>query len=108
MDVALGNYIINKINRLHVRPWRIVYSDYTSSFEGLLDKNYFFNSRKKYLKYSYRNLQIRKWIISLTLTHMHFEIGKIFIPEILRHLDMKLKPCQWHLTFGARFLQFSK
>ena len=36
------NYIINKINRLHERASRIVYSDHTSSFEGLLNKeNYF-------------------------------------------------------------------
>ena len=29
MDVALEKYIIDKINRLHEKAYRIVYSDYT-------------------------------------------------------------------------------
>ena len=42
-------------------------------------------------------------------THMHFEIDKNFIPEILRKLDMELKPYYiWHLKFGARSLKLSK
>ena len=39
MNVALEKYIINKINRLHERTSRVVYSDYTSSFEGFLNKD---------------------------------------------------------------------
>ena len=38
MDVVLGKYIINKTNRVHKRVSRIVYSDYTSSFNK---ENYF-------------------------------------------------------------------
>ena len=38
INVALEKYIINKINRLHERASRVVYSDYTSTFEGLLNK----------------------------------------------------------------------
>ena len=39
MDVAPGKLtVINKINRLHERTSRMVSSDYTSSSEGLLNK----------------------------------------------------------------------
>ena len=40
--------ISNKINRLHEKALRIVYSDFKSSFEGVLLKGK--------LKFSYRNI----------------------------------------------------
>ena len=43
IDVALEKYINNEINRLHERASRIVYSDYTPSFEGLHNKDNFFS-----------------------------------------------------------------
>ena len=103
------NYIINKINRLHERASRIVYSDHTSSFEGLLNKENSFLIHGRNIQGLATEIYIFLRIISLILTHMHFKIDKNFIPEILRHLDMKLKPCHiWHLKFGAGLLKLSK
>ena len=39
MDVCHHRSVNNKINRLHERSLRIVYSDSMSSFEGLLYKD---------------------------------------------------------------------
>ena len=47
MDVALKKYIINKNNRLHEIVSRIVYSDYTSSFQGLLNKDNSFSIHER-------------------------------------------------------------
>ena len=52
----LKNISIIKLTVSIKRASRIIYSDYISSFEGLLNKD-FFNSRKKYSKFSHRNLK---------------------------------------------------
>ena len=47
MDVALKKYIINKNNRLHEIVSRIVYSDYTSSFQGRYNKDNSFSIHER-------------------------------------------------------------
>ena len=92
--------INNKINRLHERAIRIVFTDFKSSFEGLLTK-------EKSLSIHERNIQtlaleINKFLTGLSpnflnnvfhknISVMIFQNIKNFIPEILIQLDMKLK-----------------
>ena len=92
--------INNKINRLHERAIRIVFTDFKSSFEGLLTKD-------KSLSIYERNietlaLEINKFLTGLSpnflnnifhknISVMIFQNIKNFIPEILIQLDMKLK-----------------
>ena len=92
--------INNKINRLHERVLRIVFTDFKSSFEGLLTKD-------KSLSIHERNIQtlaleINKFLTGLSpnflnnffhknISVMIFQNIKNFIPEILIQLDMKLK-----------------
>ena len=47
--------------------------------------------------------------IKIPQTHMHFEVIKNFIPDLLRQLDMELKPYRkWHLKSGAKSLKIRK
>ena len=114
MDVTLKKYIINKINHFHERDSRI-YSDYKSSFEGILNKGNSFSAHE-------RNTQ------SLTIENYEFLNGlssgfmnNVFDKNlsntyVLRNRQelysrntktvMELKPYHiWHLKFGARFLK---
>ena len=93
--------INNKINRLHERALRIVYSDFKSSFEGLLMKDNSFSIHERNIQslaikiYKFLNgLPPVFWIsfsIKTSQTVTIFKITKNFIPEILRQLDMELK-----------------
>ena len=47
MDVALKIFIIDKFNHLHEWASRIVYSDYTSSFEKLFNKENSFSIHER-------------------------------------------------------------
>ena len=78
---------------------KIVCSDYTSSFEGLVNKVFFFfNSRKNIQSLA---IEIYKFMNGLPPSFLNkvfhenssnpFEIDKNFNPEILRELDMELK-----------------
>jgi hypothetical protein len=61
----------NKINRIHKRALRLVYSDYTSSFEELLRKDNSVNIHQ-------RNIQL----VAIEMFKVFREIG----PEIVRNL----------------------
>ena len=114
--------INNKINRLHQRALRIAYSDFKSSFEGLLKKD---NSSSIHE----RNIQslaieIYKFLNELSPRFLNnifhkndsynfivtiFEIIKNVIPEILKQLDMELKLFHiWNLKFGSKFQKLLK
>ena len=72
--------INNKINRLHERALRIVYSDFKSSFEGLLMKDNSFSIHE-------RNIQglaigIYKFLNGLSLSFLN----KVFHKKHLKHL----------------------
>ena len=78
---------------------KIVCSDYTSSFESLVNKVFFFfNSRKNIQSLA---IEIYKFMNGLPPSFLNkvfhenssnpFEIDKNFNPEILRELDMELK-----------------
>ena len=107
MDVTFEKYINNKINRLHERASRIVYSNYASSFQGLLNKDNAFSIHESLAIEIYKYWII--YSINIYQARKLFEIDKNFIPEILRQLHMELKPYYiWHLKFGARFLKLWK
>ena len=99
MDVAIEK----EINRLHERASRIVYSDYTAFFEGFLNKDNSFSIHERNIQslaienYKFLNGLSPSFLNNVfkkqnPQTHIHFEIDKIFIPEILGQLDMELKP----------------
>ena len=50
----------NRINKIHERALRLVYKDYTSSFDDLLAKDNFQNPSEKSTETSHRNLQSQK------------------------------------------------
>ena len=73
--------INNKINRLHERSFRIVYSDFESLFEGLLLKdNYFLDFWMDYPPF------FGMFSIKTSQTVTIFEIIKNYIPEILKRI----------------------
>ena len=110
--------INNKINRLHERALRIVYSDFKSSFEGLLMKDNSFSIHERNIQslaieiYKFLNVLSSSFLtfsIKTSQTVTVFEIIKNFIPEILKQLDMKLKLSHiWHLKSGAKFQELLK
>ena len=79
-----SSLINNKINRLHERVMRIVYSDFKSSFKNLLKKDETVSMRVKNLQkleteifkisknFSVLNYSIRKLIITFCEIHMSF------------------------------------
>ena len=87
--------IYNKINRLYERSLRIVYSNFKSSFEGLLKKDNSFsihetNNQKLAIKILnfWMDCSLVFWItlsIEISQTVTIFEIIKDFVPEILRY-----------------------
>ena len=92
--------INNKINCLHDRALRIVYSDFKSSFEGLLMKDNSFSIHE--INIQSLAIEICKFLNGLSPSFLNnvfhknisvtiFEITKNFIPDILRQLDMELK-----------------
>ena len=92
--------INNKINRLHERAIRIVFTEFKSSFEGLLTKEKSLSIRERNIQTL--ALEINKFLTGLSpnflnnvfhknISVMIFQNIKNFIPEILIQLDMKLK-----------------
>ena len=111
--------IINKINRLHERALRIVYSDFKSTFEGLLMKDNSFSIHERNIQslaieiYKFLNglspSFLNTFSIKISQTVTIFAIIKNLIPEILRQLDMELKLFHiWHLKSGAKFQKLLK
>ena len=93
--------ITNKTKRLHERVLRIVYSDFKSSFEGLLMKDNSFSIHERNIQSL--AIEIYKFLNGLSPSFLNnvsiktsqtvtiFEIIKNFIPEILKQLHMELK-----------------
>ena len=114
--------INNKINRLHERALRIVYSDFKSSFEGLLMKDNSFSIHERNIQSL--AIEIYKFLNELSPRFLNnifhkndsynfivaiFEIIKNVIPEILKQLDMELKLFHiLHLKSGTKFQKLLK
>ena len=93
--------INNKINRLNERALRIVYSDFKSSFEGLLMKGNSFSIYERNIQSL--TIEIYKFFNGLSPSFLKnffhknisnnydLQIIENFIPEILNQLDMELK-----------------
>ena len=109
--------INNKINRLHKRTLRIVYSDFKSYFEGLLMKDNSFSTLEKPQSLA---IEIYKFLNGLFTSFLNnvfhkntssydLRSHKNFITEILKQLDVKLKLFHvWHLKSGAKFQKLLK
>ena len=109
--------INNKINRLHKRTLRIVYSDFKSYFEGLLMKDNSFSTLEKPQSLA---IEIYKFLNGLFTSFLNnvfhkntssydLRNHKNFITEILKQLDVKLKLFHvWHLKSGAKFQKLLK
>ena len=111
--------INNKINLLHERALRVVYSDFRSSSEGPLMKDNSFSIHERNMQslpieiYKFLNgLSPIFWItfsIKASQTVTIFKIIKNFISEILKQSGMELKLFHiWHLKSGAKLQKLLK
>ena len=111
--------INNKINRLHERALRIVYSDFKSSFEGLLMKDNSFSIHERNIQSL--AIEIYKFLNGLSPSFLNnvfhknisnsydLRIHKELYSRNLKQLDMKLKLFHiWHLKSGAKFHKLFK
>ena len=78
----------NKIDRLHERPFRIVYSDKTSDFSDLLEKD-------GAVSIHYQNIQ--------ELTIEMFKVSKGLCPEIVKGLFQFRNDIPYNLRQRSRF-----
>ena len=107
--------INHKINKLHERALRIVYSDHFSSFEELISKDKSDTVHQRNLQTlateMYKILNglspdIMQDILKLKVTTIILVIHKYFPQEILKQLDMDYRPSRtWLQKFGTLCLK---
>ena len=121
MDVALAKYIYNKIIRLEEKASKIVYSDFTLSFDGLLNKENSFSVHEGNIQSI--AIEIYKLLNELFPGFLNNAFHKNSSnpyalrnrqelysrnPKTARYGTEIASYHIWHLKFGVRLLELSK